>query len=948
MKMKQFLQKLSVSFVMVFAIFLCSMEPAQAKLGNSYFWGITANFESQGFDGTIVVDDDGKFDEAMHSIAYGTGYVKINHLRCGDKSAVLNVHDKGCAYYLVKGQISGGDSFDDSKWGVGDNSGDNTGVTNEGWDKLEAKHKQFLKWSKDNSSSSFTHIVCKNWIGDLNATPLVDGVTACTGREKNAIYTWPGVANAGDAGAEDEAMLNWVNSTIIPEFNDALSFILNHSTGAKWDLDSVEGKMQFLDFAAIVASNERLAINKGTRNASIDINGAISVNYKMSAISNDEYKSLDTSEPGTTKEDFVKITIGDGNGKDSMITRWRVPKGYQKEQRLDGILEGRGFNEKNMSYVSKYITSETVIYQAMFNYYTTGQTALSTADFYKGQSSWIERQVYNIFDGLINGFNNILNLYSMEDMFLNTGTRGVRYWMGVIPTTWFNASQYFYLFTFSVSMIILLVSLIKLAFEKGLSSIGNAARRVSLMEGIKKTILASIAVVLFSSIFTILCQINWYIVNAISGLVDGEILFSSTALGGGTLATIIIMLVFFFINLKMNFTYMLRGITLLICYLIGPICIMCSALGEKYALITQNWTKELIGNIFIQSIHALIMMLFISVSRYGSQTAIEKFVLVYSFIPLTEFIRTNIFALGKGMDDVAENLGQTAGGLVAGGAAMAGGFAAKGLAKGVGKGVGAGVSAVKGKMGIGSSTGKGGLTAGKVGAKAKIAGALNGLGKAAPGALGHMVSAGGMAMAGLASGAANAQGRSNGTLTFGALREAGSAISEFNSDFQSGIEESTRDATNAFDSGDSGSNVHTLANGTTVNDINNEALKDSVEARGTGITAVHAGNGGNVIIDSQLDKKTFDTLQNSVNYDAKHGGRKFQDIISLKEENGKYMMRYKEQMEFEKKGPGQMRLFTSGGNLRDIDSAKQQDLLSRCASTQKQANYQANLKSFSK
>lgn len=785
MKKNKIFNFLSIALIAIVSVCIGSTNSVNASsLDTSYFWGITVNFDSQSFDGTIVLDDDGKFDESYHSTARAASSdLKLESLRIGGSISSLSNPSFYKVWYAQG--VDAGSSFT-NQWVKSGNTKNVPSDTN-------PNEESILKFA---STNDFKRFICKNTTGKFAAWDIDNGVTQCTGRERNAIYTWPGVTNGGDATSEDEAMLNWVNATLISEYNKAISFVLNKGVpdNGSFNTSSKDGKRAFLDMAAQIAV---AAQKKG--NYTINMNG-VTVSYKTESVKADELKKFDMTEPGTENGDYVKYTIG----SDSIIVRWKVPKGYGSGQRLSSLLKGRGWNG-DTGFLTTRLTFEHVCYQAMFNYYLQGQTSLSIDQFYAGQADWLDRQIAGFLDGAIKGVSNMLGLYSFEEMMLNQGRRGISYWQGVVPATWFTASNYFYLFTFSLSMIILLIALVRLAFTKSLSTIGNVARKVSLMEGIKQIIIASVVVVLFQPIFYVLCQLNASVVLSISGLVKGEAILNTASMSGGTVASMILAAIFFYVNLRLNFTYMLRGITILLCYLVGPICIMLSTLGEKYSQITSNWAKELFGNLFIQSIHALILMLFININRFGANTSIEKLVLVYSFIPLTEFIRTNLFALGKGMDDVAGNLAQTTG-------AITGGIAGAGLAagvRGIGKATVAGGGAVTGAIGakLGHKHDSASMTSGsedrnehvmqsgRVGAQGASGGnyrqargktsllskagsiATSGI-KSGMSAIPGMVSSGiGMTM-GFASGAANTQGRADGFQLHRGISEAGRAANE--------------------------------------------------------------------------------------------------------------------------------------------------------------------------
>lgn len=70
--------------------------------------------------------------------------------------------------------------------------------------------------------------------------------------------------------------------------------------------------------------------------------------------------------------------------------------------------------------------------------------------------------------------------------------------------------------------------------------------------------------------------------------------------------------------------------------------------------------KELLGNLFTQSIHALCIAFFSNVFISGNTKAFEQIVIMYSFIPIGNFIRKKVFGLEDGVAGQATQLAQGA------------------------------------------------------------------------------------------------------------------------------------------------------------------------------------------------------------------------------------------------------------------------------------------------
>lgn len=712
----------------------------EAKLNNTAFWGILPNFSASTFEGYVIENESDVYIEKTHSIMYGTGIrVPLNELRVTLKGesapnmtkitspAVYNV------FYLIankKGEEN--HVYDDVE---------NSKVIESLYPTDVAFNDKNVKQFYDNSAAKLesdtfqADIIANRFLSGWDYETKAGKKKASDLRKINSVYTWPGWQDAGDVSQLELKYVTSLNTTMIREYNNALSTILNSNQRKFVPASSTVERAIFLDFAAQVADAaehpSKLSETEEdgvwyTYNVEVSTdNGKRGINVTYRFVTMNEVSDAYQDIVGIKASDNVQLQVKTGDEINKIIVLRRYPKGYGTDQALLSELISRNgsdyLTEKTKDYggYTESISFSHIAYQAIFNYETTMKDSTGAIDLYPKSGNGITNWIAKVVAGALSGLTGLLNLFSLEELMLNEGTRAVTYWQGVFPATWFSASQYFYLFTFTLSMIMLIISMVKLAGTKAASTIGNVAKKISLMEGIKRLILCSIAVILFVPIFTIFVQLNFAIVEALKTLIpEGSSLnFTVSSVSNMGLAGALIAITIFWITIRMNVSYLLRGITILLCYILGPIAIMCSAMGEKMAQITTNWLKELVGNLFIQSVHALIMMVYITVAGQGGGMSLERIVLVYSFIPLTEFVRTNLFGLGKGLDQVAENFSEgiratttaaAAGALAAGGTAL--------LNKAQGKSVTGAPLSSKGES-AGMNAG-GGLETGKVGSKA--------------------------------------------------------------------------------------------------------------------------------------------------------------------------------------------------------------------------------------
>jgi hypothetical protein len=859
--------KLCFTFIFALVAFFCiNTSKVYAKLNDSAMWGVTANFDAKAFDGTVITNENGKYLEKYHSLLYCAGENSFS------MSDFVSHSFNGIKVYNV---LRGATPTDKDKMTGCHIASVSTGVSttgtgtysNDKFTGFKDADKLVEAFATAASGENWQNAIDEDWWGALK----YDGEKAGWWRKKNSIFTWPGQEDGGTITDQETTYMARMSSTLLNSYNDTLALLLNNNKGTFKTIKTNEDKLLFLDFASQVA-DAVAKDSKSTTSYNLNIgNGKINVKFTVKDATEEEFKKSSYSKIQGMKTYFVKkVEVQNPQKteeKESILVIWSYPKGYAKGQELYSVVMSRN-NKYSSTAHTNYITWKHAAYQATFNFLSKGTDSYGVGSMYeKDEGSWIGQQFTKLINWIVTGLSNAMGLYSLEELCLNTGAREIRYWNGIFPTTWFSASQYFYLFTFTISMLMLVISLVRLAGAKAASTIGNVAKRISLIEGTKKVIVCAIATMLFVPIFQILIQVNNSIVDVMKGIIpEGkELGFTVGATSGMGIAGAIIGIMIFWVTLKMNFTYILRAVTILICYILGPIAIMCSALGDRFAMITSNWLKELVGNIFIQSIHAMIMMVYINIAGTGSIASIEKLVIFYSFVPLTEFVRTNLFNLGKGLNDVADNLSSgisDAAGAVTSAAVMnrrfnsmknASGSSASGdislKDKSSSLNNASGDAMPEGKVGFGDKV-RAGMSGLGQGLKSGAVGGVKGLGRAAvntPGALAHASIAAGMA---LGSGAANSQGR----MSMGATRAFGATVAE-------GI----NGTSGSIDRGFSGGFSEGYADG--VNNYN--SMKDLTE---NGLTAeqakVDAGSGG---LGLDLNNMVTDDKGNTYAYVAGQG-----------------------------------------------------------------------------
>ena len=114
----------------------------------------------------------------------------------------------------------------------------------------------------------------------------------------------------------------------------------------------------------------------------------------------------------------------------------------------------------------------------------------------------------------------------------------------------------------------------------------------------------------------------------------------------GIIGFLLVQLVLLGLMVWANFYYFMRKVTLILLMAMGPLMLMFY-LNPKFKGMTGAWAKELIGSIFVQSIHAFVFWTVATISATSSGL-IETVIIYAIFIPISESIR-GLLGMGGGM-----------------------------------------------------------------------------------------------------------------------------------------------------------------------------------------------------------------------------------------------------------------------------------------------------------
>lgn len=465
---------------------------------------------------------------------------------------------------------------------------------------------------------------------------------------------------------------------------------------------------------------DNAAVNRIVMDVIAPLNEAISFVLSNTEVGGKPYRSLKLSE-SEKKEDFVKITAQLGNaanGTGSTLEFRGDTFSLSRDEGEGKMKISKGNKSVTLRYISDKYSAEDVADRAgsfpkisWFHVVWFGNASalvredgLITADNIGefGNPGFVTMMLTDFLDGVLNTLKGFLGLYSISDIVFNEGNFGSTYWNGIAPESWFQAGNILYWICQALAWTVVVLAIV-LMFGQGMYKTLTPHKRFCMINGMKDMAVAAVMMGFFPAIFILLSRFNVLLVDIMANLTIFNDNISVGSVGGGTIAGVILSFLFFGVEIYFNFTYILRGITIILLYGLAPMFIITYTFGDKFKSITFKYYKELIGNIFIHTFHATFLMfygIFINTSVSGF---FVQLVLLYAFIPMTKLFKS-LTGIGES-DFISSTANQAKETVKSTGLAVAGG-AVGGLVAG---------SMMKGKAGKGGPTGPTGGPTGPTG-----------------------------------------------------------------------------------------------------------------------------------------------------------------------------------------------------------------------------------------
>ena len=352
---------------------------------------------------------------------------------------------------------------------------------------------------------------------------------------------------------------------------------------------------------------------------------------------------------------YIKIT--DLKSDNSEEFCWKVKKGYAGCQNGDIMENGTINNLRIKSDISQYDTtyiSWEHIYLEAGILYAENISYANQGDLFETDEA--ESVITKIFRRLLSGLTSSLQLYSIEDCIFNSGVRGSRAFVfGVYYDSWSYFVFLVYLIFMVIAVALVTLAVIRIIIKKLEGAISPSAR-YSMVEGIKDLLIALFVICISWLLIKFALMLNFRFVAIWRDYVAGKSL-SDNASDLSSLAGVVYRFIFFIIRIYVNYVYILRSLVVPALIITAPLFIILYSFGEAGKKITGQWIRELLGNIFMQSIHAFVFGFILMASM--SLRGIESIVICASIIPLTSVFR-NVLQIG------GDEILKTARGLTAG------------------------------------------------------------------------------------------------------------------------------------------------------------------------------------------------------------------------------------------------------------------------------------------
>lgn len=349
-----------------------------------------------------------------------------------------------------------------------------------------------------------------------------------------------------------------------------------------------------------------------------------------------ETKSLDSYtidkgvSKGTTAANWCVVTCDADSAKDSndyLVTQVSVPKGY-----AEGQYASENFDTTDDEYgISPYISLKGMLFYGetmSVSGVTVGEDGYVAI---YGDENVILTFLRGLFNSLLKGIYHTIGISDITELVFNRGGVQVTYYNGIMPYKYLDVAKIFWWISMIVAAFMLFYSIYLVIIRRAAADISPAIR-VDIKQTLMNIIFAIVLEILFIPIFSLMCRLNLLVVDMFSSLVDDNATVFTLGMGGiGILITSAVQLG---LTIALNIKYIIRSVTVALCYAISPIAIASITIDTKKALF-NTWLKEMIANIFMQAFNAIVLAFLYMTTT--STRGLQGIILLYALIPLNKW-----------------------------------------------------------------------------------------------------------------------------------------------------------------------------------------------------------------------------------------------------------------------------------------------------------------------
>ena len=347
-------------------------------------------------------------------------------------------------------------------------------------------------------------------------------------------------------------------------------------------------------------------------------------------------------------DDYVAISVTSGGKTYHSYFPWRMKKGYHNQSILGNVV-GPEYRDIAKDKENLYLTWGQLAIQAAVNSDYRNQEVVDSAT---DVMTLIGQGLGSDLTGTITSVRSMLNLSPIQELILNMGARSTTHYHGVMTQEMYNTAKTVYVLVLVVSLLFLSALIVKMIHQKMISTT-NIIAKTSLMEGMQDIMFVGVMLAFFPSIFEILLELNYWIVKTFS--FSNEYLLAygvsaSKVLSTESLAGFIVSSMFLSIDVYINTTYLVRAIVVSFLFAISPVLTVSYCWGPMQKKLYFSYMRELVGNIFMQSFHAITMTFFAGYNT-TNMSSMEAIASAYCFIPVTQLFRQLVIGSQGGFSE---------------------------------------------------------------------------------------------------------------------------------------------------------------------------------------------------------------------------------------------------------------------------------------------------------